>query len=161
MEREARLARTSPDEPVGRAPRHDERFQRASRLRSADDFQRVRRAGKRRQGQYLTLGFARSELGDEGAIAPARVGFSVSKRVGDAVTRNRVKRRLREAVRRRLWQVIPGWDMIFTARPDAAGADYTALRDELDALLTQARLLKLADAPTNAADVARDETPAP
>ena len=161
MEREARLARTTPEGPDVQAPRHDERFRRASRLRSSDDFQRLRKVGKRRQGRYVILGFARAESGSDGYDALARVGFSLSKRVGDAVTRNRVKRRLREAVRRRLWQVIPGWDMIFTARPDAAGADYTALRDEVDALLTQARLIQPAGAPSNATEAARDETQAP
>jgi ribonuclease P protein component len=125
-----------------------ERFGRASRLRSPVDFQRVRRTGKRRQGRYLTLHFARAVSVPEanGAqVAPARVGFSVSKRVGSAVQRNLVKRRLREAIRRRLWNVAPGWDMIVTARPDAAMADYTALCNDIDTLLAQARLLRAPD----------------
>ncbi len=75
-------------------------------------------------------------------VAPARVGFSVSKRVGDSVRRNRVKRRLREAIRRRLWNVAPGWDMIVIARPEAATADYEALRNEVDTLLEQAHVLR-------------------
>ena len=78
-------------------------------------------------------------------IAPSRVGFSVSKRVGDAVRRNLVKRRLREVIRRRLWNVAPGWDMIVIARPNAATADYEALRDEVDSLLAQARVLREPD----------------
>lgn len=122
-----------------------ERFTRASRLRSPEDFQRVRRTGKRRQGSYLTLIFARatsSSVENGAEVAPARVGFSVSKRVGDAVRRNRVKRRLREAIRRWLWNVAPGWDMIVTARPEAAAAEYAALRDEVGALLAQARVLR-------------------
>lgn len=134
VERENGLTRTTPGE----------RFRRASRLRSSADFQRVRRAGKRRQGKYLTLSFARAPqtTGQEnGAPSPTRVGFSISKRVGDAVTRNRVKRRLREAIRRCMWQVTPGWDMILTARPEAASADYITLRDDVGALLAQARLL--------------------
>ena len=98
----------------------------------------MRRAGKRRQGRFLTLCFARGEVED----APPRVGFSVSKRIGDAVRRNQVKRRLREAIRRRLWNVALGWDMIVIARPDAATADYGALRDDVDALLKQARVLR-------------------
>lgn len=118
------------------------RFGRASRLRSSADFQRVRRAGRRRQGRYMTLIFSRADLPDGATVAPPRVGFSVNKRVGDAVLRNRVKRRLREAVRRQLWNVAPGWDMILIARPEAAGAPYTVLRDEVGALLIQARLLR-------------------
>lgn len=111
-------------------------------MRSPDDFLRVRRMGKRRQGRYLTLSFARATPVNGTPVAPARVGFSVSKRVGGAVQRNRVKRRLREAIRRRLWNVIPGWDMIVIARPEAAAADYEVLRDEVDALLEQAHVLR-------------------
>ncbi len=130
----------SPDRTIPR-----ERFTRASRLRSPEDFQRVRRTGKRRQGRYLTLIFARasSPTAENGAgVAPSRVGFSVSKRVGDAVRRNLVKRRLREAIRRRLWNVAPGWDMIVIARPEAVAAEYAALRDEVGALLAQAHVLR-------------------
>ena len=105
----------------------------------------MRRTGKRRQGRYLTLFFARGTAVNGTSIAPPRVGFSVSKRVGDAVRRNQVKRRLREVIRRRLWNVAPGWDMIVIARPGASTADYEALRDEVDALLTQARVLREPD----------------
>ena len=131
-----------------------ERFRRESRLRSSQDFQRVRRRGRRQQGQWLTLAYARraespsqpeaSEQADGAQVraTPARIGFSVSKRVGAAVIRNRVKRRLREAIRRRLWKTQPGWDMILIARPEAADAQYAALADEVYDLLRRARLLR-------------------
>lgn len=138
----------------GRIPPR-ERFGRASRLRSPEEFQHVRRSGKRRQGRFITLHFARNADPD----APSRAGFSVSKRVGDAVQRNLVKRRLREVVRRRLWNVAPGWDMILAARPEAATAVYGALRDEVDGLLGQARMLKTPIAPPDTdLDGSRRET---
>lgn len=139
----------------GRIPPR-ERFGRASRLRTPAEFQRVRRSGKRRQGRFITLHFARNADPD----MPSRAGFSVSKRVGDAVQRNLVKRRLREAVRRRLWNVAPGWDMILGARPEAATAAYEALRDEVDELLGQARLLKtpIASIDTNTNNSQRETT---
>ena len=80
--------------------------------------------------------------GAQVTATPARIGFSVSKRVGSAVIRNRVKRRLREAIRRRLWKTQPGWDMILIARPEAADAQYAALADEVYDLLRRARLLR-------------------
>ncbi len=69
----------------------------------------------------------------------SRCGFSVSKRVGKAVVRNRVKRRLREILRRTPLKT--GWDIVFIARPAAAAADYASLRKAAEVLLTRAHLL--------------------
>ncbi len=69
----------------------------------------------------------------------SRYAFSVSKRVGKAVTRNKLRRRLRESIR-----VLPlkeGHDIIVTARPAAAASDFQTLRGELVRLLRRARLL--------------------
>ncbi len=69
----------------------------------------------------------------------SRYGFSVSKRVGKAVTRNRVKRLLREILR--ILPLKSGWDIIFIARPAAATADYASLKRVVEGLLSRARLL--------------------
>ncbi len=66
----------------------------------------------------------------------SRYGFTVSRRVGKAVVRNRVKRLLREIVRQTPLQ--PGWDIIFIARATAAGADYTNLGESVRKLLFRA-----------------------
>lgn len=140
VEHDDAFVRTTGDDHNG-----DERFRRESRLRSSLDFARVRRRGKRQQGRWLMLAYLRrADAADarDGTSLPSRLGLSVSKRVGSAVQRNRVKRRLREAIRRRLWKTLPGWDMIFTARPEAADVEYAALADELQELLTRARLLR-------------------
>jgi ribonuclease P protein component len=68
----------------------------------------------------------------------SRYGFSVSKRVGKAVIRNRVKRLLREIVR--VVPVKPGWDLVFIVRPAAASADYTVLKKTIEGLLSRADL---------------------
>ena len=69
----------------------------------------------------------------------SRYGFSVGRRVGKAVVRNRVKRLLREVVR--LIPLQAGWDIIFIARPAAASVDYASLKESVINLLSRARLL--------------------
>lgn len=70
----------------------------------------------------------------------SRYGFSVSRQIGKAVARNRVKRLLREILRLTLLEA--GWDIIFIARPMASTADYATLRESVRGLLLRAGLLK-------------------
>ena len=69
----------------------------------------------------------------------SRYGFSVSRRVGKAVMRNRVKRLFREILRQMPLQ--SGWDIIFIARPRVAGANYANLEKAVRELLFRAKLL--------------------
>jgi ribonuclease P protein component len=69
----------------------------------------------------------------------SRFSFQVSKRIGNAVIRNRVRRRLREVVR--LTPVKAGWDAVFIARRGAEKAKYQQLKQATDNLLRRTRLL--------------------
>jgi ribonuclease P protein component len=71
-------------------------------------------------------------------LSLSRYGFSVGKRVGKAVTRNRVKRVLREILRSKPLE--SGWDIIFITRPLAADANYAGLDKSIDDLLSRAQL---------------------
>jgi ribonuclease P protein component len=72
-------------------------------------------------------------------LANTRCGFSVSSRVGGAVIRNRVKRRLREILRS--FPLKSGWDIVLIARPAAAKAEFSLLNSEVGKLLTKAQLI--------------------
>ena len=69
----------------------------------------------------------------------SRYGFSVSQRVGKSVTRNRVKRRLREILR--VTPLKQGWDIVFIARQPAATTSYTELKKAVVGLLSRAQLV--------------------
>jgi ribonuclease P protein component len=77
--------------------------------------------------------------------AYSRCGFTVSRRIGGAVERNRARRRMSEAVRL-LWDVVaPGWDMVWVARPGINQAEFSELQSACARLLRRARLLKASD----------------
>jgi ribonuclease P protein component len=69
----------------------------------------------------------------------SRYGFSINKRVGNAVIRNRIKRRLREIMR--VTALVPSRDIVFIIRPSAAGTDYTGIKKEVERLLSRAGLI--------------------
>ncbi|MEE8413189.1 MAG: ribonuclease P protein component [Dehalococcoidales bacterium] len=75
----------------------------------------------------------------------SRYGLSVSKRVGNAVTRNRLKRLLREILR--IMPLKTGWDIVFIVRPAAANADYASLKRTAEDLLSRVDLLETGDEP--------------
>jgi ribonuclease P protein component len=104
-------------------------FPRSSRLRKSDDFQRLK-SGHRLGTRHLVVNFASSKR------HTSRFGLVVSKRVGNAVIRNRVKRWLREAVRHEKGALdekcgLTGFDVVLIARSSAATAGAEALREDV------------------------------
>lgn len=76
--------------------------------------------------------------------AVSRVGIITSRRVGGAVERNRVRRRLREIIRADRPIFLPDRWLVLIARQRATGANFEQLRDEWRSLATRAGLLNLA-----------------
>ena len=110
-----------------------------SRMRRPDEFRRTMRSGRRAGGATLSghLVLAAGQVPED---TEAKVGFIVSRAVGSAVVRNRVKRRLRELVRRRLASLPGGCLLVLRAYPAAAGARQADLAADLD--LVMGRLLR-------------------
>ena len=106
----------------------------AVRLRKSHEFKEVRTRGRRASDRLLTLGAAQTEE------HTSRFGLAVSKRVGGAVVRNRGKRRLRECLSS--LEILPGHNVVVSARPAAAQADYHMLMCSLRRLAERARVLQ-------------------
>ena len=97
-------------------------------LRRRSDFTRVQRRGKRQVGPLFV--FLAS-----GASEASRVGITVSKQVGNAVVRNRLRRRVTAILDRTAFGEPPHRDIVLIARPGAGAADFAAVAAELGRLL--------------------------
>ena len=96
------------------------------RLRKRAEFLAVR-AGEKRRGRLFLL-----EVADRGDAGAPRVGFTVTKKVGNSVVRNRVRRRLREAVRlHAAGDMAPGSDYVIVGRGDILSAQFGDIAAEL------------------------------
>jgi len=102
-----------------------ERLRPDDRLKRRRDFRRVQGSGVRAHTRHFVLALAPSPHG------PGRVGITVTRKVGNAVERNRVKRLVREVFRRHRTWFPPGMDVVFIAKRGAPAVDYETLREEL------------------------------
>lgn len=101
----------------------------ANRIVSATDYRRLVRSGRKARGA-LTLAYARRSTPD----APMRMGVIVARNVGNAVVRNRVRRRIK-AVGWSLAQDVRGIDVVLRALPSAAEADFGSIDGEVRRLV--------------------------
>ena len=107
------------------------RFPRSVRLLRHADFERVYKQGRRHFAAHMTVFYLpRPDKGDKGGAAGPRVGFTVGKMLGGAVVRNRMKRRLREAVR--LHGLIPvAVDVVINPKKSLLATRFEGLRMEI------------------------------
>ena len=123
--READGATAPPDPPTTR---------KLATLTKRQEFLRVAKGRRQHTTAFLLQGRPRDHAGYDGV---ARVGFTCSRKVGNAVARNRARRRLREAARR----VMPhsgaaGWDYVLVGRREAtAQIEFTTLVSDLESAL--------------------------
>jgi ribonuclease P protein component len=114
-------------------PKGTARFSKAARLRHRQDFLRAQAQGERLHTRHFGLVLAPM------AAARPRLGLVVTRRLGKAVKRNRVKRLLREFFRRHQTE-LPAADLVIMAKKGAAALGYRQVEEELSRLLlTRAR----------------------
>jgi len=110
---------------------------RRSRIKQGRDFLRVRQAGERTVKGCLIANWLRLP-----ADSRSRLGVVVSKKVGNAVVRSRVKRLLRESYRLHQHELTQPLDLVLVARPSIAEKDFGSVERHLMNTLRQAGLLK-------------------
>jgi putative membrane protein insertion efficiency factor/ribonuclease P protein component len=109
-------------------------FPKTARILRTADFRKTYNEGKRFTARCFAAFCLRVQREpDQGP----RVGFTVPRAFGKAVLRNRVKRRIREALRMRLPEVAPEWDIVINPRRPAIAAPVEELRREVDRLVAQ------------------------
>ena len=108
---------------TSRVPKKRFGFPKSVRLLRTADFRKVYSEGRRRNVDWL-LAFSLPT-----GKPLSRVGFAVPSSLGGAVERNRVKRRLREAVRTNLSELGPGWDIVLRPRSPALSLEFAAIEE--------------------------------
>ena len=111
-------------------------FPQSRRLAEAWQFERVRKEGHVQRGHLLML----AALAGKG-VDSLRAGFVTSRKIGGAVVRNRVRRRLREIVRKHQHEIVEARWVVIIARPSAARASYGELEGEWLRLAKRASIL--------------------
>jgi ribonuclease P protein component len=104
------------------------KFPKSHRLLRHSDFERVYKQGRRHFAAHMTVFYLQRT---DNELKGARVGFTVSKALGGAVQRNRIRRRLREAVRLGNFSIAIAVDVVINPKRSALTADFTDLQSEV------------------------------
>jgi len=109
-------------------------FPKTARILLSSDYRRVYEEGFRVSGPYFAAFCLRRP-----EVHGPRIGLTVSRALGKSVVRNRLKRRIREAVRRRLFQLEAHWEIVFNPRRAALTAAFQDLEREVERLFSRCR----------------------
>ncbi len=107
-----------------------------NRLRKNEDFKKVYKYGKNYYNRNLIMYVMKNELEN------TRIGFTVSKKVGNSVVRNRVKRRIKEIVRRNLRNIKEGYDIILIPKKNVSEINHKELENAIFHIFKLANVLK-------------------
>lgn len=103
------------------------------RLKNRSSFQYIYRRGKSTSSTSVVLQYIQAKN--------LKIGFSVSKKIGNSVVRNKVKRRMRESAQLLIPRIKKGYNCIFVAKPQIASVGFTDILSDMTNVLTKADLL--------------------
>ena len=106
------------------------------RLRNNDDFKKVYKKGKNYWNRNLILYIMENDLNH------TRIGFSITKKIGNSVVRNRTRRRMKEICRQNLNNIKEGYDIIFIPKKNVVDITYEDLKSGMLHLLKKSYLIK-------------------
>ena len=118
-------------------------FDKQRRLLKASDFNRVFKQGRRVSVPEFTLAY-RIRVDKSGKAFPPRLGLSVSRKVGNAVVRNLLKRRLREIFRLNQVELVPGSELVVIPRKEASILGFLELKTKFLGLWKRGNMVKKA-----------------
>lgn len=122
----------SPEPKLAAPPNTRKKFPKSHRLLRHADFDRVYKKGRRHFATHMTVFYLRQEAEQvEHKTSQMRIGFTVRRVLGGAVQRNRMKRRLREAVRLQANQLQGRVDIVINPKPSLLTADFPELQAEV------------------------------
>ena len=114
---------------ASRPSKTGQEYPRTARLVRKADFDAVYRNGKRRSSSHFTVFLKANDL------PQSRFGFSIKRALGGAVVRNRIRRRVREAIRLHREEISAGWDFVIHPKANVEKAAFAALQSDLVRLL--------------------------
>jgi len=106
------------------------------KLKKNYEFKKVYNEGRYYVEKYVVMYIVMNNS------ASNRVGFSVSKKVGNSVVRNRVKRLMKEIYRQYAMNMKLGYDLVFTARVGSGSVDYSNIEKNIKSIIKKAKLQK-------------------
>jgi ribonuclease P protein component len=109
-------------------------YRKSERLRKNSEFVATMK-GKRLSADGLALFYKQNDAG------AYRVGISVGKKLGNAVRRNRLRRQLRDCIRRVIGERSAGFDLVFVARPELAGSGFDRVLTVVTRVLQRSAVL--------------------
>ncbi|MCX7049811.1 MAG: ribonuclease P protein component [Candidatus Sumerlaeota bacterium] len=124
-------------------------FRRSIRITQRAAYRKIYDVGRKARGRFFICFFAQrpqTAPPEQSESAPRhcgiRLGITVTRKLGNAVTRNRIKRLVKEFVRLRQWELSGDFDVVVNGLPEASAQDTQALWRDLEAIFRRAGLLK-------------------